>query len=364
MQIQRSLVLLGSASQAISQERRKIAWSRINSKLKSLADENYGKREDNLFGPGFLEKASKKLEVDKTIRKVSQSGPPPKKARYSKDASDLRHFMDNGATARYGSSRFQRHQPYTNPQRSSNQIGTSSSRRQPSPRQGRRDQNQARARINPGPPSSLTPTMYFITPPTAFTLPTPLWTSSTCSCKLGLDHRRPLDPQGHPRLQLGASSHTNPEGPSQASSLHEPFDSVLEEVDKLVQKGAIKGVSPAPGQFVSRIFTVPQKGGSVCPVVNLWPLSKFVAKKKFKMENSAVLRDLIKPKDWMTSIDLKDAFLSVPMAAHHRKLLRFMCGGRLYELQCLPFGLYLHKGNEARHGSPTSPRYPVHDISG
>ena len=112
-----------------------------------------------------------------------------------------------------------------------------------------------------------------------------------------------------------------------------------EEVDKLVRKGAIKEVSPAPGQFVSRIFMVPKKGGSVRPVVNLRPLNKFVAKKKFKMENSAVLRDLIKPKDWMTSIDLKDTFLSVPMAAHHWKLLRFMCGGRLYEFQCLPFGL-------------------------
>ena len=204
MLIQRSLVLLGSASHAISQERRKIAWSRINPKLKSLADEDYGKMEDSLFGPGFLEKASKKLEVDKTIRKVSQSGPPPKKARYSKHTSDLRHFWTRAqplGTAAADPSATSR----TNPQRGSNRRDTSSSRRQPSPRQGRRDRNQARARINPGLPSSLTPTMYFITPPTAFTLPTPLWTSSTCSCKLGLDYRRPLDPQGHPRLQLGAS---------------------------------------------------------------------------------------------------------------------------------------------------------------
>ena len=73
-------------------------------------------------------------------------------------------------------------------------------------------------------------------------------------------------------------------------------------------------------------------------MVNLRPLNKCVAKKRFKMENSAVLRDLIKPKDWMTSIDLKDTFLSVPMAADYRKLLCFMCGSRLYEFQCLPSG--------------------------
>ena len=35
--IQRALVLLGSASHTVSQERRKIAWSRINPQLKALA---------------------------------------------------------------------------------------------------------------------------------------------------------------------------------------------------------------------------------------------------------------------------------------------------------------------------------------
>ena len=69
--IQRALVLLGSASHSISQERRKIAWSRINPQLKSLATEEYSKRETNLFGPGFLEKASKRLEAEKTLSKVS-----------------------------------------------------------------------------------------------------------------------------------------------------------------------------------------------------------------------------------------------------------------------------------------------------
>ena len=53
--VQRALVLLGSASHSISLERRKIAWARINPKLKSLASEDYGKNETNLFGPGLTE---------------------------------------------------------------------------------------------------------------------------------------------------------------------------------------------------------------------------------------------------------------------------------------------------------------------
>ena len=119
MLIQRSLVLLGSASHAISQERRKVAWARINPKLKSLAEEDYGKRDGNLFGPGFLEKASKRLERDKTIAKVSQPANPPsaKRARYSRDGSDLRSFLAKGATARYGGGRSQRPQPYQPPRK-------------------------------------------------------------------------------------------------------------------------------------------------------------------------------------------------------------------------------------------------------
>lgn len=67
-------MLLGSASYSITVERRKIAWSRINPKLKSLATEDYNGREANLFGSGFLEKASKRLEVEKTLAKVSSQG--------------------------------------------------------------------------------------------------------------------------------------------------------------------------------------------------------------------------------------------------------------------------------------------------
>jgi len=65
---QRALILLGSTSDAINLERRKI---KINSSLKGLATETYDKREDQLFGPGFLEKASKKIETQKALAKVS-----------------------------------------------------------------------------------------------------------------------------------------------------------------------------------------------------------------------------------------------------------------------------------------------------
>ena len=106
--VQRALVLVGSVSHSITLERRKIAWSRINPKLKSLASEEYNERESNLFGPGFLEKASKRLEVEKTLDKVSnqgKAGPFQKRPRYDQDKSDLRSFLAKGASAQRGGSK-------------------------------------------------------------------------------------------------------------------------------------------------------------------------------------------------------------------------------------------------------------------
>ena len=115
--------------------------------------------------------------------------------------------------------------------------------------------------------------------------------------------------------------------------------SIGEEVQKLLEKGAIKVVDPCTDQFVSRIFLVPKKDGSSRPVINLKLLNQFMANLHFKMESLAMSRDLLKPGDWMASIDLKDAYLSVAIWEEHRKYLRFIWNGRLFEFQCLPFGL-------------------------
>ena len=42
---------------------------------------------------------------------------------------------------------------------------------------------------------------------------------------------------------------------------------------------------------------------------------------------------------WCTSIDLKDAFLHVPIACKHCKYLCFRIGGAAFQFRALPFGL-------------------------
>ena len=88
--LQRALVLLGSASHSITIERRKIAWARVNPKLRTLGSEEYEKRGTDLFGPGFLEKASKRLEVEKTLSKVTKQVPQnTRRVGYVQDKTDL-----------------------------------------------------------------------------------------------------------------------------------------------------------------------------------------------------------------------------------------------------------------------------------
>ena len=41
----------------------------------------------------------------------------------------------------------------------------------------------------------------------------------------------------------------------------------------------------------------------------------------------------------MTKFDLKDAYFMIPMAPHHKCLLRFQWKGKTYKFNCLPFGL-------------------------
>ena len=112
-----------------------------------------------------------------------------------------------------------------------------------------------------------------------------------------------------------------------------------EEIEKLLLKGAIQLVSPSNGQFVSRLFLVPKKTGDLRPVINLRPLNKFIIHKHFKMENLQNVTQLVRKGDYMVTIDLKDAYFSIPIHQSHRKFLRFSWRNHLFQFAALPFGL-------------------------
>ena len=111
------------------------------------------------------------------------------------------------------------------------------------------------------------------------------------------------------------------------------------EVQKMLQKGAIRRASFDPRQFISNLFIIPKKCGDLRPVINLKPLNEFVQYHHFKMEGLNTLLDLLSGSEFFTTIDLKDAYFSIPIHADHYKYLRFEWNSTLFEFICLPFGL-------------------------
>ena len=91
--------------------------------------------------------------------------------------------------------------------------------------------------------------------------------------------------------------------------------------------------------FTSNVFLVPKKEGQSRLILNLKALNTYTVRKHFKMEDIRSVKDLLNRGDYMCKLDLKDAYLSVPINVHHRKFLQFQWEGVVYQYKALPFGL-------------------------
>ena len=114
---------------------------------------------------------------------------------------------------------------------------------------------------------------------------------------------------------------------------------LVQEVESLLQKGAIE-LAPLPSLgYYSRLFVVMKASGSWRPVIDLSRLNLKVLKTPFKMETLQSTLLSVRRGDLMVSIDLKDAYLQIPIHPESRKYLRFMVFGKVYQFKTLCFGL-------------------------
>ncbi len=111
------------------------------------------------------------------------------------------------------------------------------------------------------------------------------------------------------------------------------------EVADLLEKHAIVEVLDGSWGFLSSLFVIPKKSGGFRPIVNLKPLNKFIQYEHFKMEGLETVKSLVRKGDWLVKLDLKDAYLTVPVLPAHQKFLRFVWRKRTYQFSCLAFGL-------------------------
>ena len=112
-----------------------------------------------------------------------------------------------------------------------------------------------------------------------------------------------------------------------------------DEIKTLLNKGVIEEAQPSQHQVISSIFLRKKKNGSYRMILNLKGLNEFIEYKHFKMESLAFAVQLMRKNCYIASIDLTDGYYTVPVAPEHRKYLRFMWGGKLFQYACLPNGL-------------------------
>lgn len=96
---------------------------------------------------------------------------------------------------------------------------------------------------------------------------------------------------------------------------------------------------PLPGPNNLNIFLADKPNGKKRFILNLKKLNKFILAPHFKMEDYRTALKLITPGAHMTTVDLKDAYITIPIDVNDRKFLRFVYNNNLYEFTCVPFGL-------------------------
>ncbi|KAK6044816.1 reverse transcriptase [Cooperia oncophora] len=114
---------------------------------------------------------------------------------------------------------------------------------------------------------------------------------------------------------------------------------VGEEVQKMLEKGAIEVVDWHEKIWLSSIFCIPKKDGSLRPIINLKPLNKYITHVHFKLESLEMIRDLVNPGSYLAKVDMKDAYFAIPIHNDYRNYLCFHYEDKLFRFKALPFGL-------------------------
>ena len=107
---------------------------------------------------------------------------------------------------------------------------------------------------------------------------------------------------------------------------------------RAAEQGSDRASSALPG-FYSRLFLVRKATGEWRPIIDLSSLNVFVHCPSFTMETPRSILRALQQGQWLTSLDLKDAYFHIGIHPADRRYLRFCHNGTSWQFTVLPFGL-------------------------
>ena len=128
--------------------------------------------------------------------------------------------------------------------------------------------------------------------------------------------------------------------PKEINFTNQEAEVVDSEIHKFLDKGNVEPTVHENGEFISNIFLRPKKeAGSFRMILNLRALNKFVKYEHFKMDGLDKAVKMMRQDCFMASMDLKDAYFSVPIHPEHQKYLKLFWRWKLFKFVCMPQGL-------------------------
>ena len=117
------------------------------------------------------------------------------------------------------------------------------------------------------------------------------------------------------------------------------FDIIDSQIKEFLQLGIVEKAIHVEQEFLSNVFSRHKRNGSSRLILNLVKLNPFIQYHHFKMDTIEAVINLMRLDCFRASIDLTNAYFSIPIAEEHRCFLRFVWMDELYQFTALPNGL-------------------------
>ena len=89
-------------------------------------------------------------------------------------------------------------------------------------------------------------------------------------------------------------------------------------------------------------------------MINLKSLNQFIHTECFTMETITNLRTMLSKNYWIVTIDISDAYLTIPMDKEFKDYVAFRYQDQTYRFLCMPFGR-----NDATRAFTKTMKHPV-----